>query len=72
MSIPHLAAGVDFFSRIVHNYYIMETIKLIPKRLRTRSHRVLFDRDLPFKPKVVKSKKTYKRQEKHRGYELYE
>ncbi len=32
---------------------------------RTRAHRVLFDRDLPFKPKVVPSKLAYKRREKH-------
>lgn len=34
-------------------------------KTRTRAHRVLFDRDLPFKPKVVESKLRYKRREKH-------
>jgi hypothetical protein len=32
---------------------------------RTRAHRVLFERDSPFKPKVVESKLRYKRREKH-------
>jgi hypothetical protein len=41
-----------------------QTIK-IEFNTRTRAHRVLFDRDLPFKPKVVQSKLRYKRQEKH-------
>ena len=42
-----------------------ETIK-IEFKTRTRAHRVLFDRDLPFKPKVVESKKgVYKRRDKH-------
>jgi hypothetical protein len=41
-----------------------QTIK-IEFKTRTRAHRVLFDRDLPFKPKVVESKLRYKRREKH-------
>lgn len=32
---------------------------------RTRAHRVLFDRDLPFKPRVVPSKLRYRRRDKH-------
>ncbi len=40
-----------------------QTIK-IEFNTRTRAHRVLFDRDLPFKPKVVQSKLAYKRREK--------
>ena len=44
----------------------MKTQKVIVEfRQRTRAHRVLFDRDLPFKPKVVESKLRYKRREKH-------
>ena len=44
----------------------MKTQKVIVElRQRTRAHRVLFDRDLPFKPKVVPSKLAYKRREKH-------
>ncbi len=34
-----------------------------PKR---RSHRALFDRELPFHPRVEKSSKLYQRQPKHR------
>jgi len=41
-----------------------ETIK-IEFKTRTRAHRVLFDRDLPFKPKVVESKLRYRRHDKH-------
>ena len=35
-------------------------------QVKPRAHRVLFDNDLPFKPKVVKSKMLYKRQQKHK------
>lgn len=41
-----------------------ETIK-IEFKTRTRAHRVLFDRDLPFKPRVVESKLRYRRRDKH-------
>ena len=44
----------------------MKTQKVIVEfKPRTRAHRVLFDRDLPFKPRVVESKLRYKRREKH-------
>ena len=44
----------------------MKTQKVIVEfRQRTRAHRVLFDRDLPFKPKVEPSKLAYKRRDKH-------
>lgn len=33
-----------------------------------RAHRVLFDHDSPFTPKVVKSKKLFKRQPKHKKH----
>lgn len=33
----------------------------------TRAHKVLFAKDSPFKPKVVKSKVAYKRNPKHKG-----
>jgi len=36
--------------------------------VKTRAHRVLFDNDLPFKHKVVKSKMLYKRQQKHKKF----
>jgi len=41
------------------------------KRSKSRNHAVLFDRDLPFKPKTVKSKLTYQRKPKHsaKGWE---
>lgn len=32
-----------------------------------RAHRALFDRELPFRPKVEKSSKLYQRQPKHRN-----
>lgn len=35
------------------------------KPRKTRVHRVLFDRDSPFKPKTVESKVAYKRKSKH-------
>ena len=34
--------------------------------MKTRAHKVLFARDTPFKPKVVKSKVAYKRNPKHK------
>lgn len=33
----------------------------------TRAHIVLFCKDTPFKPKVVKSKVAYTRKSKHKG-----
>jgi hypothetical protein len=33
----------------------------------TRAHRILFCKDTPFKPKVVKSKIAYTRKNKHKG-----
>jgi len=32
-----------------------------------RAHRALFDEDLPFRPKVVQLKNTYKRKIKHKN-----
>ena len=44
----------------------MKTQKVtVEFKVRTRAHRVLFDRDLPFKPKVVENKLRYRRREKH-------
>lgn len=34
-----------------------------------RAHRVLFERDSPFRTRTVENKKQYKRQIKHRGQE---
>jgi hypothetical protein len=40
--------------------------------MKHRAHRVLFDEDTPFKPKVVKSKKSeYNRKQKHRNKNEY-
>ena len=39
------------------------TLKIQPKH---RAHLVLFVKDTPFKPKVVKSKKAYTRKPKHK------
>lgn len=37
------------------------------QKMKTRAHNVLFAKDTPFKPKVVKSKAKYQRRPKHRG-----
>ena len=39
---------------------------------RTRAHRVLFDSDLPFKPRTERNKMAYQRKAKHpnRCYEI--
>lgn len=34
-------------------------------RQRSRAHKILFDRDLPFKPHRVESKVNYRRKTKH-------
>ena len=43
----------------------MKIVVKIPHK--TRAHIVLFCKDTPFKPKVVESKKAFKRQPKHKG-----
>ena len=35
-----------------------------------RAHRVLFDRDLPFRPKTQQNQVLYKRNIKHKGQDL--
>lgn len=35
------------------------------ERQRSRAHKILFDRDLPFKPRKVESKVNYRRKTKH-------
>jgi len=35
--------------------------------MKHRAHRVLFDENSPFKPKVVQSKIQYRRKDKHRN-----
>lgn len=42
-----------------------EIISFVIPSPKTRAHRVLFDEDTPFKPKVVKSKKLHQRKPKH-------
>lgn len=44
-----------------------ETVTLTIQRPRTRAHRVLFQADLPFSPKVERNRKQYQRQAKHQG-----
>lgn len=39
------------------------TVPAVPQR----RHRVLFDRDLPFRGRVEQAKTQYRRQPKHRG-----
>jgi hypothetical protein len=39
--------------------------------IKHRAHRVLFCEDTPFKPKVVESKKSYNRKQKHRNKNEY-
>lgn len=49
-----------------------EIISFRIEPMKHRAHRVLFDEDSPFKPKVVKSKKNeYKRKQKHRFKDEY-
>lgn len=48
-----------------------EVLQFEVKRTKSRDHKVLFDRDLPFKPKSEKSKMAYQRRPKHlaKGWE---
>jgi hypothetical protein len=41
--------------------------KVLNRSPNPRVHRVLFDEDSPFKPKIVKRKDTYVRKPKHRN-----
>ena len=43
----------------------MKIVVKIPHK--ARRHLVLFQKDTPFKPKVVENKKAYKRKPKHKG-----
>jgi hypothetical protein len=40
-------------------------MRYIVKRTKSRAHRILFDRDLPFKPRKVENKLSYNRKAKH-------
>ena len=42
-----------------------EIISFVIPAQKHRAHRVLFDNNTPFKPKVVKSKQHYQRKPKH-------
>jgi len=62
--------SVDQYFVIWYNYDIMKTEKLtfkVSQKPHTRVHRVLWDRDLPFKPKTEKNKVLYKRHNKHKS-----
>ena len=44
----------------------MKATVLVPAtRIKTRTHRVLFTNDSPFKQKIVRSKMEYQRRSKH-------
>ena len=68
---------VDFWAEWVYNCYIQLdigdlamkkiTIHIPQDHSRTRAHLVLFTKDSPFKPKVVKSRMQYQRNPKHKG-----
>jgi len=42
-----------------------EILSFTVKEPKHRAHRVLFQNDTPFKPKVVQSKAQYRRKDKH-------
>ena len=46
-----------------------EILSFVVAKTKHRMHRVLFQTDTPFKPKVVKDKTLYKRKSKHRNSE---
>jgi hypothetical protein len=49
----------------------MNTRVKIPYQQRTRAHRVLFERDSPFRARTVENKKReFKRNAKHRNQEF--
>jgi hypothetical protein len=48
-----------------------ETLSFKIERPKHRAHRVLFDENTPFKPKVVPGKATYNRKQKHRNKDEY-
>jgi stalled ribosome alternative rescue factor ArfA len=45
----------------------MKPIQFTLPPVKQRAHRALFDRDLPFRGRVEKSKTEYQRKPKHRG-----
>jgi hypothetical protein len=49
-----------------YNSIIMKKVKKVLV-LKHRAHSILFERELPFKPKTERSRVAYKRQEKHRA-----
>lgn len=44
-------------------------LSFIVEKPKHRVHKVLFQNNTPFKPKVVKNKTLYRRQPKHKGSE---
>jgi hypothetical protein len=44
-----------------------QTLSFIISAPKARAHRVLFDRDLPFRARVEKTPKQYQRKPKHRN-----
>jgi hypothetical protein len=47
----------------------MKKITKIPYQQKTRAHRVLFERDSPFRARTVENKRQFKRNLKHRNQE---
>ena len=45
----------------------MKTLSFTLPAVKERRHRVLFDRDLPFRGRVERPKTEYKRKPKHQG-----
>lgn len=46
-------------------YTMKDSIHVPATRIKTRTHKVLFTNDSPFKQKIVKSKMEYQRRTKH-------
>ena len=62
-----MLAGL-FLDQIIafcYNYH-MKTLSFTLPPAKERRHRVLFDRDLPFRGRVERPKTEYKRRPKHR------
>jgi hypothetical protein len=61
---------VDILVKRVHNYSMMKLKIQTPRK--TRAHKVLWDRDLPFRPKREENKLAYRRKAKHSKKESVE
>jgi hypothetical protein len=50
----------------------MKPIQFVIVPAKPRSHRALFDRDLPFRGRVERPKKVYQRRPKHKNQDHHE